>query len=145
MSKEPKIKATPGRSIKTIVDTDAYYKEYPSWCFSSCDVEQWNITEQGLWNEILPKLKDLERRTWSEILITAKKMNHSINVESLNKTARDRLANQHIEGESLISIRLNGTHRLYGYMQSTAFYILWYDTDHGDNPDCVCRSHKKHT
>lgn len=145
MSKKPKCKSTPTHSIKTIVDADAYYSEHPSWCFRSCDTEQWKITEHGLWNEILPKLKELEKQTWSEILIASKKSNHSINIDSLNKIASDRLCDQCVEGESLISLRLNGTHRLYGYMQNSAFCILWYDTEHGDNPFCVCRSHKKHT
>lgn len=63
----------------------------------------------------------------------------------MNKTAYDRLFDLQIECDSLISLRLNGTHRLYGYMQNSAFCILWYDADHGDNADCVCRSNKRHT
>lgn len=145
MSKKPKSKAVPAQSIKSIADADAYYKEHPSWCFSSCDKEQWKIDEQSLWKEILPKLKDFEKQTWAGILVDSKALNHSIRTEDLNKVACDRLIEKHIEGESLISLRLNGTHRLYGYMQNSAFCILWYDVDHGDNAGCVCRSYKKHT
>lgn len=86
-----------------------------------------------------------EIQTWSEILVKDKKQNHSINVESLNKAAQERLAEKYIEAESLISLRLTGNHRLYGYMTGRVFHILWYDDRHGDNRDCVCRFYLKHT
>lgn len=63
----------------------------------------------------------------------------------MNKVAQDRLFEKRIEAESLISLRLTGTHRLYGYMTGRVFNILWYDDDHGDNAECVCRSRLKHT
>lgn len=73
------------------------------------------------------------------------KQNHSINVGELSKAASDRLMELYIEAESLISLRLNGTHRIYGYMNGAVFNILWVDLEHGDNAACVCRSYKKHT
>lgn len=98
-----------------------------------------------IWDEILPRIKALESQTWNEILVRDKKLNHSINVEELSKIAQDRLANRFIEAESLISLRVTGNHRIYGYMTGRVFNILWYDDDHGDNKTCVCRSHLKHT
>ena len=50
-----------------------------------------------------------------------------------------------IEAESLISLRLTGNHRLYGYMTGRVFNVLQYDNNHGDNSTCVCRSYLKHT
>ena len=90
-------------------------------------------------------LKAFETQTWSEILVKDKKQNHAINVYDLNKTAQERLEEKYIEAEALISLRITGTHRLYGYMEGSVFHILWYDIEHGDNETCVCRSHKKHT
>lgn len=90
-------------------------------------------------------LGDFESRKWSEILIASKKQNHSINAKDLNPKAIKRLEEKYIEANSIISLRLNGTHRIYGYMIKNIFYILWYDSNHGDNPHCVCRSFKKHT
>ena len=145
MSKKPKIKEAPVKTIKINVSADAYYSEHPSWCFNSCDKEKWEMTANGLWSEIIPKLKSFEMQTWSEILVAANEQNHSISIENINKAAYNRLFDLQIECDSLISLRLSGTHRLYGYMQNSAFCILWYDTNHGDNTDCVCRSHKKHT
>lgn len=62
----------------------------------------------------------------------------------LIRSAQDRLASKYIEAEALISLRLTGNHRLYGYMTGRVFNVLWYDDNHGDNNDCVCRSYLKH-
>ena len=97
------------------------------------------------WTEILPRLKALETQTWSEILVRDKKQNHSLDSNELNKAAKDRLASRFIEAEALISLRITGNHRLYGYMTGRVFNVLWYDDDHGDNSTCVCRSHLKYT
>lgn len=59
--------------------------------------------------------------------------------------SQERLASKYIEAESLISLRVTGNHRLYGYMTGRVFNVLWYDDDHGDNDKCVCRSRLKHT
>lgn len=98
-----------------------------------------------IWSEILPRLCALETQTWKEILLQDKKQSHSLNLNDLNKVAQDRLASKYIEAESLISLRVTGNHRLYGYMAGRVFNILWYDDDHGDNSKCVCRSCLKHT
>lgn len=128
---------------------EQYYTENPAWCFLDADEEMWPFSQpyigECIWTEIFPYMKSLESQTWNQILIKDKKRNHSINIKDLNKIAQDRLISQHIEAESLISLRLNGTHRLYGYMTGRVFHILWYDVDHGDNKTCVCRSHLKHT
>ena len=128
---------------------DQFYKQHPAWNFSSCDKEFWSLdaVEARLlfWDEILPRFQGLESQTWNEILVKAQKYNHSIYVTSLNKAATDRLAALKIEAESIISLRVTATHRVYGIMQDAVFNILWIDLDHGDNETCVCRSHKKHT
>lgn len=137
------------RYVGQTKDPNHYYTKHPAWNFNSCDTELWPFTEENIgvaiWNEILPHLKAFETRTWSDILITAKKQNHSINVSELNKTAQKRLTEKFIEQESIISLRLTGTHRIYGYIVESVFNVLWYDSDHGDNDSCVCRSHQKHT
>ena len=96
-------------------DPDAFYNGDPAWMFLN------------------------------DILVAAKKQNHSIEPASLNKSARDRLVQLRLELGSIISLRISGNHRLYGYMVGRVFCILWYDDDHGDNSTCVCRSKRKHT
>jgi hypothetical protein len=149
-SKQVRQKENPtGKYIAQGGNPEQYYIENPAWGFASSDQDMWSFTQDHIgeliWTELLPRLKALETQTWSEILIRNKKQNHSINVDNLNKMAQDRLAAKYIEAESLISLRVTGNHRLYGYMTGRVFNILWYDDNHGDNDQCVCRSYLKHT
>lgn len=138
-----------GKSIAQGGDPEQYYSENPAWSFANADQEMWAFSQEHIgeliWSEILPRLRALETQTWGEILVRDKKQNHSLNLVDLNKAAQDRLAARYIEAESLISLRVTGNHRLYGYMSGRVFNILWYDDDHGDNNKCVCRSRLKHT
>lgn len=138
-----------GKSIAQGGDPEQYYSQNPAWTFANADQEMWAFSQdhigEVIWSEIIPRLKALETQTWGEILVRDKKQNHSLNPDDLNKAAQDRLASRYIEAESLISLRVTGNHRLYGYMSGRVFNILWYDADHGDNNKCVCRSHLKHT
>lgn len=130
-------------------DTEGYYKKHPAWNFNTCDTDMWPLSEEcagcAFWSEILPFLKSTETRTWGDILQTSKKQNHSIEAQTLNPIAQKRLEQKYIEQESVISLRITATHRLYGYIVDYVFNILWYDTGHGDNDTCVCRSHKRNT
>lgn len=130
-------------------DPERYYSENPAWTFANADQEMWAFSQEHIekvfWIEILPRLKALETETWGEILVRDKKQNHSLDLNDLNKAAQDRLASKYIEAESLISLRITGNHRLYGYMTGRVFNVLWYDDNHGDNSTCVCRSRLKHT
>lgn len=148
--KEIKQKETPkGKFIAQGGNPERYYSENPAWSFANSDQEMWAFSEDHMgslfWTEILPRLKSLESQTWSEILVRDKMQNHSLDLSELNKVAQDRLASKYIEAESLISLRVTGSHRLYGYMTGRVFNVLWYDDDHGDNSTCVCRSRLKHT
>lgn len=138
-----------GRHVARVEDPNKYLSAHPSWNFQRYDSEKWSFTHENakelFWKEILPFLKNLESQTWNEILIGAKKQHHSIDLSDLNKLAQDRLVEMRIEAESITSLRLNSTHRLYGYIIESNFYIIWFDTNHGDNDYCVCRAHKKHT
>lgn len=138
-----------GRHVAQTQNPDSFYHEYPAWGFHACDTKMWGFTQDkigdAIWTEILPFLKELETRTWGDILIKAKKQNHSIDVSDLNPVARKRLEELFIEQDSVVSLRINGTHRIYGYHVQRVFNILWFDSNHGDNDSCVCRSTKKHT
>ena len=138
-----------GKSIAQGGDPEQFYSQNPAWTFANADQEMWTFNKAHIgdliWSEILPRLQALESQTWSEILVRNKKQNHSINVEDLNKDAQARLADRYIEAESLISLRITGCHRIYGYITGRVFNIIWYDDDHGDNNTCVCRSYLKHT
>ena len=122
------------------------------WAFSDCDVApncEWAINGERLqnvfWETIFPKMRYLGLSTLNEIFIRAKKENHAIAVDTLNKCARDRLNELKIEAESLYSIRLGGTLRLYGFLVENVYHLVWFDSGHGDNDTCVCKSKKRNT
>lgn len=148
--KEVKQKQFPaGQHIAQGGNPEQYYSENPAWTFNNADQDMWAFSQEHIgdliWREILPRLKALETQKWSEILVANKKQNHSLNPTELNIVAQNRLVSRYIEAESLISLRITGSHRLYGYMTGRVFNVLWYDDDHGDNNTCVCRSQLKHT
>lgn len=149
-SSEIRTGGNPTRGIRRGGDPDSIMDCHPSWNFLSCDSDgAWAFCRDRLtdvfWTHIFPKLREWESMTWSQIKIDGKKQNHSIEIASLNKVARDKLVQLHVEAESLLSLRLGSTIRLYGFLVGAVYNILWYDDDHGDNDTCVCRSELKHT
>ena len=110
--------------VTNIKNPDTFNSSSPSWCFRLCDRECWTLTAGDL-NEILPKLKDWEAQTWNEILVKANKQNHSIDAANLNKLARERLDTMRIEAEAIVSLRLQGTHRLYTVTEQAACFIFY--------------------
>lgn len=143
---------TPISEIRVGGDPNSYYRYQPVWRFAACDTDKdgaWAFCKARLsdefWEEIFPKLREFESMTWGDIFITAKKQNHSITPDELNKCAQDRLRGMSIEAEAIHSLRLGGKLRIYGFMTGATYNILWYDNDHGDNETCVCRSRLKHT
>lgn len=138
-----------GRYVGRTEIPESFYGKNPSWNFNACDKEKWSFTQANVgdlfWREILPRLQSLEAQTWSEILLSAKKQNHSIKADDLNPAAKKRLTELRIEQDSLVSLRVTGEHRIYGFISGMVFHVLWVDFEHGDNNECVCRSYKKHT
>ena len=87
------------------------------WQFSKDNVSN------EFWDRILGHFDSWESQTWQDILVASSKQNHHIEVNRLNKIARDRLQQLHIEVESVVSLRLSGNHRLYGIMDGSSFCI----------------------
>lgn len=148
--KKPKAAFSPKeRSIASSFNPSDFYLDYPAWNFHTRDLKMWQFSEKTIgemfWNHVLQKLCNWETMTWKQILSTENNSNHTIKPECLNKLAQNRLVELRIEAEGIMSLRLTGTQRLYGYMIGRVFNILWFDPNHGDNDLCVCRSTKKHT
>lgn len=147
MSKKRKIKIDENinfsveREPKYGGNPDSYFSMHPSWNFSKSDLQntKWSLYNSDFLNEVLPKLIDFERRIWSDI-VSDKKYNHWIDTSNLIKEAQDRLIELKIFYDSLFSLRLTGTVRLFGYIENGIYYIIWYDQNHE-----ICPSNKKHT
>lgn len=111
-----------------------FYQLKPAWRISRLEMRDpfgWHKIKQEKLVEVCSKLGELEASTWSEIFITRKKQNHSVLVSSLCKDARDRLKALKLdEYEELISIRLSGPERVWGYQYQDALTLLWWDPEH---------------
>lgn len=126
---------------------NAFFNEKPAWKFCMADKEQWSplLQTQGMGEKVIPTLFNYEGMMWKEILAN-KKINHPIDVQSLNQCAIKRLEELSIEAESLYSLHIQGGQRLYGLVEGDGtFQLIWYDMEHGDTDTCVCRSRKKGT
>ena len=91
--------------------------------------------------EIKDKIRNFESMTWADILVSAKKNNHSIPIDDLCKTAKERIKDLQLDDiDQLVSLRLSGTERIWGVLQDGVMLLLWWDPDHQ-----VCPSPLKFT
>lgn len=131
-------------------DTFPYYNEKPSWVFSKCDFNHttWGICQNKGGNEIqalLETLKSIETMTWAEIFQAPKgrgegSKNHLVSTRDIIKNAQTRLNDLNLGCDELISFRVNGKERLWGYRQGSQCAIIWHDPNH-----LICPSKKKNT
>ena len=134
-----------GKKVQRQEDPDGFYQKQPSWRFQDADKENWVLSKDSFWDSVMPFLVSLESMTWDSILRRSNNNHHFIKLIGLSSRAQAILARKKIEAEAVMSLRLQGKIRLYGIMADNVFSILWLDDNHGDNPDCVCRSYLKHT
>jgi len=87
---------------------------------------------------IREKLANFESMTWSEILVNGKKRNHYIKVSEITSEARRRLEAKALALDEVVSLRLSGAERVFGYLDNGVLVLLWWDPDHE-----VCPSLKK--
>jgi hypothetical protein len=138
LSPEPTKQPRLGTSIESIND------QYPSWHFDKLDLEfeyceDWvKIDREGLMQEILPKLKEFERKPWKEM---GDRNNHFVFKKDLISDAIRRLEKLKIDDiEGLYSLRLSSTKRIYGIRFNSIIKLLWWDPDHK-----ICPAPLKHT
>lgn len=131
LNKQPKNRENP----------NGYFNWHPSWNFSRCDFnhEKWSINNSDIFNDIIPKLISFEQRKWGDI-INDEKHNHWIECKDFVKSAQKRLSELKLFQDTLFSLRLTGTLRLFGYIENGIYYIIWFDPNHE-----ICPSNKKHT
>ena len=131
-SKKPRIDST----LKNPMDQN------PVWQVGILDVDGpwgWNTIEKELFfKNILPKVINFETMFWKEIL---KRYNHEVQVSEISPKAQMRLTQLDLDNtESLVSLRLSGSERIWGIRVDNILQILWWDPNHQVYP-----SLKKHT
>ena len=133
----PKAKSVPDIS-KTPQASEArsYHTDHPSWRIGRLDLADpfgWHTVDAERLSIIREKLGQLETQTWGEILVKAKKQNHSVGIGSLCKDARDRLNliyRGNIDIDELVSLRLSARERVWGILDQGVFSVLWWDPKH---------------
>ncbi|MGX4686177.1 hypothetical protein JNUCC83_04670 [Vagococcus sp. JNUCC 83] len=129
-------------------NANTYLSKNPVWRFKRIDHahDKWSLKNCCNFNQdILDKLISFEGMTWSQINQQTygkdnKSSNHFIEVEQLDKVAKERLSELKIFDDEIYSLRLQGEVRLFGLLTNGVYHILWYDSKHE-----VCKSNKKHT
>lgn len=117
---------------------------YPSWRIGRLQLAGpfgWHDIEAAKLLEIRTKLANFESMTWNDIIVRAKKRNHTISVAQLCKEAQLQLTSLNLyDIDEVVSLHLTGTERVWGYREGAVLHVLWWDRDHE-----ICPSLPKHT
>ena len=128
---------------KKPVEKANLYCRNPKWNFRQADKEKWSIFDfftqsNANGKKTIESLRSFEGMTWREIVQASggKASGHGTNshyipVDQLCRDAQKRLNDLRIQEDEIFSLRLTGTHRLWGIIEADGvFRILWYDPDH---------------
>ncbi|MEO5950565.1 MAG: hypothetical protein ABIQ04_03910 [Candidatus Saccharimonadales bacterium] len=131
----------------------------PSWRFSRADTEHkdWSVLDsfndvvedpndasgtailhqfsKSIDHVLLDALKARESTTWGALATasggrTRGTNSHHIPMHELIKSAQDRATQLGIVEDELFSLRLDGTHRVFGVLEDSVFNVIWFDRKH---------------
>jgi hypothetical protein len=146
VSKKPKasLAVAPLKQPRIASDPTSYHERKPSWRISRIELVDpygWHRLDGAGLQAIRTKLAHFESMTWSDILIKAKKQNHSVPISDLCTTAQKRLKEIHCDYfDELLSLHLAGLERVWGILDQGVMTLLWWAPKHE-----VCPSLLKHT
>lgn len=127
------------KTPKKQYNPESFFDKSPVWSFKLLDnnYKKWGFVHaENLYETVITKLKELEGQTWSEILGAngGRKYgtnNHFENVSKLIPEAQKRWKELKLdEYDRVFSLRLTGTHRLYGILLDGVFKVIWLDLNH---------------
>lgn len=114
-----------------------YMRCHPSWRFSLLQLDGpfgWQPIG-GSTRAVRDRLAALERSTWDEILVRAKKQNHSVPIANLCGEAQKELRRIELDDvDQIWSLRMAGRPRVWGFLRHEFFYLLWWDPEHAICP-----------
>lgn len=117
---------------------DAWRESHPAWRFSRCDFDgcvwSWSNVDGPSLVSILTRLKELETRTWKEILLD--KSNGSIEVshERIASDAKARIASNYSDIDTIWKLRVTQAGRVWGTRVGHVLHIMWWDPEHSVYP-----------
>jgi hypothetical protein len=81
------------------------------------------------------RLSALEQSTWREILLPSmgRMKHHYMPVEEICRAAQTQLEEKKLaDTESLVSLRIGKSERVWGILQQSSLLLLWWDPQHLD-------------
>lgn len=118
-----------------------FLDSYPAWRFEYCDLDS-KYSILNCKDSLFRKLKYFEKMTYKSLFFESVHQNHELKDRSkMLKFVEDKLQELGLDKDlNIYSLRLDSTTRIYGFIESNIFYILWYDQKHELYPVA-----KKHT
>lgn len=140
--RNPKTGASPQeRQIRLGGDPESLEVQTIAWQFHRMDDDHeqwgWDLLRAPQWKQVLIHLKHFEGLTWAKIKEAAGGKthgtnNHSLKITELNSSARKRIQYLHLEQyDTIFSLRMAATIRIYGIRDGRVMRLLWYDPVHG--------------
>lgn len=129
--KKPRLSKNPDSIFSMFVTWDADNPDkVDEWSWGvarSCILDEWD-------SEILPKLKEWEKKTWGEVDLLSSdsghKMHHTHKTDDICDEAISRMNEIERAEEVVFRFRLGNLKRLWGFRRAEHFEILWYDPTH---------------
>jgi hypothetical protein len=123
----------PRKVPRAAITIGSHHHLRPSWRVASIELVGpygWHSISGETLLYVREKLAHFETMTWSEILVTGKKRNHSIKVSAITAAARERLEAIGLALDEVVSLRLAGKERVFGYLDNGVLVLLWWDPNH---------------
>ncbi|MFZ1917583.1 MAG: hypothetical protein WAU58_08430 [Terriglobales bacterium] len=141
-SKQPKVRESPqSGKIKTGGDPSSVDTQTIAWHFHRLDHQHehwgWSKLSAKQWREMLTQLVAFEGLTWAALQAQSGGRKHGTNHHpiEINKfcaAAKSRLITLHLDDfDTLFSLRINNTLRLYGVRDGRVLQLVWHDPHHG--------------
>jgi len=133
-NKIPHAAQDPSRAkVPRSIAVTSFHHLRPSWRVANMEMVEpfgWHGVDGATLQYIRGRLAHFETMTWAEILVRAKKQNHSIKVSDICSAAQQRLEVLSLVLEDVVSLRLSARERVYGYLENGVLIVLWWDPDH---------------
>jgi hypothetical protein len=119
--------------VPSSIEVTSYHRLRPSWRVANMEMVDpfgWHRMDGSILLYVRERLSHFESMTWEEILVRSKKQNHSIEITALCTEAQRRLEEKGLLLDKVVSLRLSGRERVFGYLENGVLVLLFWDPLH---------------